>query len=125
MTQVRIGKNLIEAVGLERERNPQAKAADIARHLGKSREAIRQALVKLGLPTKFDVARFCIACGKKLPRGNKTGRCRGCFVNPEIKDAIVRDYLRGDKAAVIQLKHRIDPGMMYRILHKQNVKLRR
>lgn len=125
MTRIWIGKGLIEAVRLERERNPQAKAADIARRLGKSREAIRQALVELGLPTKFDVVRVCVACGERLLWGNKTGRCRGCFVDPEVKDAVVRDYLRGDKAATIQAEHKMGPGMMYRILHKRNVKLRR
>ncbi len=125
MTKSWVGKGLIEAVRLERERNPQAKAADMAKGLGKSREAIRQVLVELGLPTRFNVARLCIGCGKKLFWGNKTGRCRGCFIDPKVKYAVVRDYLRGDKAAAIQLEHRIDPGVMYRILHARNVTLRR
>ncbi|GAH64704.1 unnamed protein product, partial [marine sediment metagenome] len=72
MTKTWIGKGLIEAVMLERERNPQAKAADIARHLDRSREAIRQALVELGLPTRVNVVKVCITCGKKLSWGNRT-----------------------------------------------------
>lgn len=124
MTKLSIGKGLIEAVSLEREKNPQATAADMARRLGKSREAIRQALVELGLPTRFSVAKVCISCGKKLSWGNRTGRHRGCFVDPEVKDAVVRDYLRGDKVAAIQLEHKIGQGVMYRILHTRNVKLR-
>lgn len=125
MTQTGVSRNLIGAVWLEREKNPRAKAADIARRLGKSRQAIRQALVKLGLPTKFHVVKFCEACGGELPQGNNTGRHQGCFLNPEVKDAIVRDYLRGDKTAVIQAECKIGPATMYRILHKRNVKLRR
>ncbi len=124
MKEIWIGKGLIEAVRLERERNPQARAAGIARCLGKSREAIRQALVKLELPTRVNTARFCIACGKELCWGNRSDRHRGCFIDPEVKDAVVRDYLRGDKPAVIKLVHKINPGVMYRILHKRNVKLR-
>ena len=119
-----IGKGLIETVRLERERNPQAKAADMARCLGKSREAIRQALVELGLPTRFNVAKVCITCGTKLAWGNRTSRCRGCFIDPEVKDAVVRDYLRGGKIPAIQLEHKIGSGVMYRILHTRNVKLR-
>ena len=42
----------------------------------------------------------------------------------EIKDAVVRDYLRGDKAIVIQLEYKISPGPMYRILHEREVPLR-
>ena len=123
MTKSWIGKALIEAVRLERERNPQAKAVDMARCLDRSREAIRQALVELGLPTRFKVAKVCI-CGTKLARGSRTGRCRECFTDPEVKDAVVRDYLRGGKIPAIQLEHKIGPGVMYRILHTRNVKLR-
>lgn len=123
MQGLTIGKNLIETVRLEREKNPQARAADIARHLGKSREAVRQALVELGLPTKFSVVKFCIACGKKLSWGNRTDRCRECFVDPVVKDAIVRDYLRGDKPTAILLEYKIGKGVLYRILHKRNVNL--
>lgn len=126
MTQTWISKDLIEAVRLEREKNPQAKAADIARHLCKSRQAIRQALVELGLPTtRFSVVKVCVACGGELPRGNNTGRHQGCFLDPGVKDAVVQDYLRGGKTAAIQVEHEVGPGMMYRILHKRNVKLRR
>jgi len=39
-------------------------------------------------------------------------------------DEVVRDYLAGDKTIVIQLKHGISPGKMYRILRSANVKLR-
>ena len=42
----------------------------------------------------------------------------------EIKDAVARDYLRGDKAIVIQLEYKISPGTMYRILHEREVPLR-
>ncbi len=96
----------------------------MARRLGKSREAIRQVLVELGLPTKLNVVKFCTACGKKLKWGNTSGRCRGCFIAPEVKDAVVRDYLRGDKSEAIQLEHKIGKEVMYRILHTRNVKLR-
>lgn len=43
----------------------------------------------------------------------------------EVKDAVVRDYLRGDKAIVIQMEYDISPGVMYRILSQRGVKLRR
>ncbi len=125
MTQTGVSRNLIEAVSLEREKNPRAKAADIARSLDKSRQAISQALIELGLPTRFSAVRFCTACGKKLSWGNRSGRHRECFIDPEVKDAIVRDYLCGDKPAAIQLEHKVRRGVMYRILHKRNVKLRR
>lgn len=124
MVKSSVSKGLIETVRLEREKNPQAKAADIARILGKSREATRRALVELGLPSRLSLAKICVFCGKKLPWGNKAGRCRGCFTDPEVKDAVVRDYLRGDKPTVIQSKHKISSGVMYRILHTQNVKLK-
>ena len=119
-----IGKGLIEAVRLERERNPQAKAAAMAKSLDRSREAIRQVLVILGLPTSFYVVKFCKVCGKKLGWWNKTGFHRTCLIDPEVKDAVVRDYLRGDKPKAIQLKHTIAGAVMYRILHSRNVKLR-
>jgi len=121
---MKIGEGLIKAVRLERERNPRAKAAVIARRLGKSREAIRQVLMELGLPTSFDAVAFCTTCGDKLASGNVTGRHRECFVAPEVKDAVVRDYLRGDKPAAIWLAYNIKRGVMYRILHSRNVKLR-
>ena len=41
-----------------------------------------------------------------------------------MKDAVVRDYIRGDKAIVIQMEHKISPGVMYRILQARHVKLR-
>jgi len=119
-----IGEGLIEDVRVEREINPKAKAADIARTLDKSREAVRQALVELGLPTSFSVAKYCTTCGKKLKWGNKTGRHRGCFLALGVAEAVVRDYLRGDEPAAIRLEHKITKGVMYGILHTRNVKLR-
>lgn len=44
--------------------------------------------------------------------------------DPEVKDNVVRDYLRGDKISVIQLEHKISPGALYRILHDAHVQLR-
>jgi len=120
-----IGKGLIEGVRLERERNPKATAAEIARCLDKSREAIRQALVELGLPTRINRAKFCTTCGKKLWSGNTSGRHRNCFTAPEVKDAVVRDYERGDEPAAIRLENKVGRGPMYRILHDRNVKMRR
>ncbi|MBA7677964.1 hypothetical protein ES703_86231 [subsurface metagenome] len=43
----------------------------------------------------------------------------------KVKDEVVRDYLRGDKAIIIQMEHKVSPGEMYRILHAHQVKLRR
>ena len=43
----------------------------------------------------------------------------------EVKDAVVRDYLRGDKAILIQMEYDISAGVMYRILKQRCVKLRR
>lgn len=43
----------------------------------------------------------------------------------EVKDAVVRDYLRGDKSIVIQMEYDISPGVLYRILSHRAVKLRR
>ena len=43
----------------------------------------------------------------------------------ELKNNVVRDYLRGDKAIIIQMEHKISPGVMYRILQARKVKLRR
>jgi len=43
----------------------------------------------------------------------------------KVKDAVVRDYLQGDKAIIIQMEYKISPGVMYRILHARQVKLRR
>ena len=42
----------------------------------------------------------------------------------EVKDAVVRDYLRGDKTIVIQMSYDISPGVMYRILKMRGLKLR-
>jgi len=43
----------------------------------------------------------------------------------KVRDAVVRDYLQGDKAIIILMEHKISPGEMYRILHARQVKLRR
>lgn len=43
----------------------------------------------------------------------------------ELKTNVVRDYLRGNKAIIIQMEHKISPGVMYRILQARKVKLRR
>jgi len=42
----------------------------------------------------------------------------------KVKDKVVRDYLRGDKAIIIQMEHEVSPGEMYRILHARQVSLR-
>lgn len=42
----------------------------------------------------------------------------------KIKDAVVRDYRRGDKTIVIQMTYKISPGEMYRILRARQVELR-
>ena len=42
-----------------------------------------------------------------------------------VKDAVVRDYLRGDKTIVIQMEYEISPGEMYRVLHSRQVSLRK
>jgi len=41
-----------------------------------------------------------------------------------VKDAVVRDYIRGDKAIIIQMEHKTSPGVMYRILKEREVPLR-
>jgi len=46
-------------------------------------------------------------------------------ITEEVKDGVVRDYLRGDKAIVIQMEYKISPGVIYRILHRKGVGLRR
>ncbi|KKN06950.1 hypothetical protein LCGC14_1072050 [marine sediment metagenome] len=43
----------------------------------------------------------------------------------EMKDAVVRDYLRGDKVILIQMEHKISPAVMYRILDSRQVSLRK
>ena len=87
----------------------------------------------------------CPGCGEKVLASVSDGRVRGyCAVarqrvdflaetqridNPtpetaEISASVKRDYLVGDKTIVIQLKHGISPGKMYRILGGANVELR-
>lgn len=41
-----------------------------------------------------------------------------------MKDAVVRDYLRGDKTIIIQMEYKISPGEIYRVLHARQVNLR-
>jgi len=95
----------------------------------------------------------CLACGQQVEAVAWDGRIKGfcsvarCFVdflagtqrsqdpdpvgkNPAaetspVKDGVVSDYLRGVGTVVIQEKHRITPGKMYRVLHGAGVKLRR
>ncbi|MBA7705676.1 hypothetical protein ES703_114511 [subsurface metagenome] len=43
----------------------------------------------------------------------------------KVKDAVVRDYLQGDKTIVIQMEYKISPGEMYRVLHSRHVSLRK
>jgi len=88
----------------------------------------------------------CPACGQPVEAVASDGRVKGyCAIsrqrvdfqietqrigkNPTaetspVKDGVVSDYLAGVKIIVIQLKHGISPGKMYRILHSANVKLR-
>ncbi len=40
----------------------------------------------------------------------------------EVRAAVVRDYLRGDKTVVILFNYKLSPGEMYRILHAHRVK---
>ncbi|MBA7688534.1 hypothetical protein ES703_97018 [subsurface metagenome] len=42
----------------------------------------------------------------------------------ELKDKVVRDYLRGDKTVLIQLDYKIGAAVMYRILKDREVPLR-
>ena len=42
----------------------------------------------------------------------------------EVREAVVRDYLRGDKTIILQMEYKISPGEIYRILHRHQVKLR-
>lgn len=46
-------------------------------------------------------------------------------ITEEVKDAIVRDYLRNDKVIILQLEYKISPGVLYRILHSRGVDFRR
>ena len=50
---------------------------------------------------------------------------RRADLTEELKNNVVRDYLRGDKAIIIQMEYKISPGVMYRILQARKVKLRR
>ncbi|MBA7680484.1 hypothetical protein ES703_88800 [subsurface metagenome] len=43
----------------------------------------------------------------------------------KVRDAVVRDYLQGDKTIVIQMEYKISPGEMYRVLHSRHVSLRK
>jgi hypothetical protein len=46
-------------------------------------------------------------------------------VTEEVKQAVVRDYERGEKVVIITMEHHIDHATMYRILREKNVILRR
>ena len=60
-----------------RRTDPQVKAAVMARELGKTREAVRLALIGLGLPTSFSKKWYCEGCGKRLDKGQVL--CRKCW----------------------------------------------
>lgn len=62
-----------------RNTNPNMQAIVIARQLGVSRERVRQLLVKLNLPTKFQQHFQCSKCGKKL-RCNSRKPSKLCWV---------------------------------------------
>ncbi len=61
-----------------RQQDPEIKAVRIAEQLGITREAIRQQLIELGLPTNFwKSPSICIDCGK--PKSSHLAkRCRSC-----------------------------------------------
>ena len=42
----------------------------------------------------------------------------------QVKDAVVEEYLRGDKIDLIQMDHQFSPGSLYRILHEREIPLR-
>lgn len=46
-------------------------------------------------------------------------------VTEEVKQAVVRDYERGEKVVIITMEHHIDHATMYRILREKKVVLRR
>lgn len=85
----------------------------------------------------------CPGCGRRVEAVARDGVIRGwCSIsrqrvnfliemgkNPTaetspVKDGVVCDYKAGVKTVVIQLKHGISPGKMYRILGGANVELR-
>lgn len=46
-------------------------------------------------------------------------------ITEEIKQAVCRDYERGEKVVIITMEHKIDHATMYRILREKNIVLRR
>jgi len=61
--------------------DPNKPASTIARQIGISRERVRQILIELNLPTKFQTPTLCSKCGKKLKWGKKPGGplfCKTC-----------------------------------------------
>lgn len=60
-----------------RQDNPTAKAIDMARDIGVSRERVRQILTSLSLPTSFRRHWFCKDCGKRV--ASYAIRCRECY----------------------------------------------
>lgn len=41
-----------------------------------------------------------------------------------VKDAVVEEYLQGDKTELILWNHQFSPGSLYRILHERGIPLR-
>ena len=66
---------------------------------------------------------FLIERGKN-PKVETKAKISASVQDPEVKDGVVRDYLRGAKTIVTQLEYKISPGTLYRILHASHVKLR-
>ena len=67
-----------------RSANPEMKAAHIAREIGISREAVRQILNKIGLPTKVGIAPIllCEFCKvENISRGNSKFCSRKCYAD--------------------------------------------
>lgn len=52
-------------------------------------------------------------------------RAKGQRIPEEVKDAVCRDYQKGDKVIVITMEHGIDAGSLYRILDERHIPLRR
>lgn len=44
-------------------------------------------------------------------------------LTPDVRQQVVKDYLAGVKAMVIQWQYKVSPGEMYRILHQAKVSL--
>jgi transposase-like protein len=58
-------------------------------------------------------------------RGRLVMRAKNARISEETKEAVCRDYLRGDKIIVITMEHHIDSSTLYRILDEKHIQLRR